>query len=428
MKYSKLTWVLVALAAGLGMGACGGGGGGSSASIKNTTVGVVTGFGSVYVNGCEYETDSANITVEGQSGSEDDLKVGDVVEVTGPVNCVKGIASSIKFSDELEGVVDSNSVTGGIGTMVVMGQEITVNDLTIFEDETASVATVNDIATGHVIEISGFGIGTGSIVASRIEVKALNLATYGSEIEVKGVVSGHDGTGYTFMIGNLNVDYGSYPAILDGISEITDGMYVEAKALAYTPGTPGNYTMVASKVELEDDGEIGHQGEDKEEFEIKGMLTAAYDTGSKTFGINDQLVLVDDNTVFDGITSADLNSGNLGTLFMEVEGDFNTSGVLVAKEVQLEDDDVNDSNEVKGTVSNLVVTDTNNGSFTLSWTTPSTGSVNLVVTNNTMMQDSEGLTPETKFNLTHLRDGDFVEVHYDAVSGVVIKLERDDAI
>jgi hypothetical protein len=421
MKNSKIAWALLALAGGVGLGACGGGGDGS-ASAKNTTVGVVTGFGSVYVNGCEYETDSASISIDGAPGTEDDLSVGDVVEVTGPSNCVNGTATSIKYADELEGVVDDVSgMAAGVGTMIVMGQNITVNDLTIFDDETplGSVPTINDVAQDHVVEISGFGIGSGEIVATRIEVKALSLAGYADDIEIKGVVSGHNPATQTFMIGNLEIDYGTQPAILDGMAEITDDLYVEAMASAYTSGAP--YTMVAVKVELEDDGEIGHQGDDEEEFEIKGMLTAAYDGNSKTFAINDQLVVVDDNTEYQGVTTSQMNSSNLGMLYMEVEGKFNADGVLIAEEVELEDDDVNDSSEVQGTVSNLVSTDTNNGTFTVN-------GVDLTVTNDSIMKDSEGATPESRFNLSFLRDGDFVEVHYDAATGMVIKLERDDAI
>ncbi|MGD8484793.1 MAG: DUF5666 domain-containing protein [Thioalkalispiraceae bacterium] len=420
MKISKLAWGSLALIAGLGLAACGGGGGSSTASTptNNTSVGVITGFGSVYVNGCEYETDSASITVEGQSGSEDDLSVGDVVEVSGPANCTRASASSIKYADELEGVVDSNAVSGGIGTMIVMGQNITVNDMTIFEDDTASIASVDDIATGHVVEISGFGIGSGDIVATRIEVKATSLASYTDEIELKGVITAHDDINQTFMIGNLTIDYGSQPAILDDLVAIDNDLYVEVKASVYTPGS---LTLVATKVEREDDGEIGHQGDDDEEYEIKGMLTAAYDADSRAFGINDQMVLIDDNTELEDISLADLNAGNLGSLYMEVEGNFNADGMLVAEEVGLEDDDVNDSNEVSGYVSNLVTTDNNNGTLTVA-------GVNLTVTNDSIMQDSEGATPETKFNLSFLRDGDFVEVHYDAASGLVSKLERDDTI
>lgn len=429
MKYSKLAWGMIALAAGLGLGACGGGGGGStSLTAKNTTVGVITGFGSVYVNGCEYETDSATIYVEGNTGSEDDLSVGDVVEVTGPANCTNANATSIKYADELEGVVDSNSVAAGIGTMVVMGQNVTVNDLTIFEDYTGTVATVNDVATGNVVEISGFGIGTGEIVATRIEVKATSLATYTGEIEIKGVVASHNAGASEFNIGNLVVDYGSYPAMLDDISQIADGLYVEVKAADYTAGS---LMLVATKVEREDDGEIGHQGDDDEEFEIKGMLTAAYDAGTKTFGINDQMVLVSDNTEFEDINTSDMHSGNLGKLYMEVEGNFNSNGMLVAEEVELEDDDVNDSNECKGTVSNLVrQPDQNNmGSLTVNASNTleceGQASMAVTITNDTIMYDSNDMAPVEKFNLTHLRDGDLVEVHVDPVTGIAIKLERE---
>lgn len=418
MKYPKIASGLIALFAGLGLGGCGGGGGGTT-SAGNTTVGVITGFGSVYVNGCEYETDSASISVEGTSASEDDLNVGDVVEVTGPANCTYADATSIKYSDELEGVVDSNSVTTGTGIMVIMGQDVTINDLTIFDDETGSVATVNDVATGHVVEISGFSIGTGEIVATRVEVKALSLAaylaTYTDDIDVKGVVTSHNGTTSEFKIGNLTVDYGS--AILDDISVITDGLYVEVNATDYTAGS---MTLVATKVEREDDGEIGRQGDDDEEFEIKGMLTAAYNDATKTFGINDQMVLVDNNTEYEGLSTGDMTSANLGMLYMEVEGTFNTNGVLVAEEVELEDDNVNDSFEVQGYISNLVATGTNMGTLTV-------GGTNLTVTNDTIMKDSEGDSPESRFNLTHLRDGDFIEVYYDGSSGMIIKLERDDA-
>lgn len=423
MKYSKMAWGLVALTAGLGLGACGGSGGSAgtgAAANKSVTVGVISGFGSIYVNGCEYETDTADIYIEGVKGTEDDLSVGDVVQVSGPANCTHADATAIKFANELEGVVDSNSVTAGTGTMVVMGQDVTVNELTTYEDYTGSVATVNDVTTGHIVEVSGFGIGTGEIVASRIEVKALNLAAYSDDIEVKGVVSSHNGTDQ-FNIGNLVVDYGSHPAYLDGISQISEGLYVEVKAATYTAGS---MNLVATKVELEDDGEIGHQGEDDEEFEIKGMLTAAYDSNTKTFGINDQMVLVNNSTEFEEedegmapLMTLISDSNQLGKLYLEVEGNFNASGVLVAEEVELEDDDVNDDSEVTGMITSLASSGgNNNGTLTVS-------GITLTVTNDTIMEDDSS-NPVAKFNFTHLGNGDLVEVYYDATTLVAIKVER----
>lgn len=415
MKLSKTAWGILFAATGLSLVGCGGG----SNATPNTTVGTITSFGSVFVNGCEYDTDSASITVDGQPGDESDLSVGDVVEISGPSNCVTGTADSIRYADELEGIVDSNAVTNGAGTMVVMGQNVTVNDLTIFEDETGTIATVDAVAAGNVVEISGFGIGTGDIVASRIEVKAATH-TPGNEIEVKGVVSNLDSNATTFTIGGLTVNYGS--ATLDDISVMEDGLYVEAKASDYTAGS---FTLAATEVEREDDGEIGHQGDDEDEFEIKGMLTAAYDDANKTFGINDQMILVDDNTELEDIALADLVDANIGILNLEAEGAFNAAGMLVAEEVEL-DDDISDNDEYQGTITNLGEQQgTNSGTLTM---TVGAGSMDITITSDTIMKDSHdeiGAPQEDKFNITHLRVGDLIEVHVDPTSGIAIKLERE---
>lgn len=416
MKFSTIACGIFCVVSGATLVGCGGDG--DSSSGQNTTVGAITSFGSVFVNGCEYETDSASITIDGQPGTEADLSVGDVVEVSGPTNCVTGTALSINFADELEGVVDSNAVTAGVGTMVVMGQNITVNALTIFEDETGGIASVDAVAAGNVVEISGFGIGTGDIVASRIEVKA-TAHTPGNEIEVKGVVSGLDSGASTFTIGGLTVNYGS--ANLDGISAMEDGLYVEVKATNYTAGS---FTLAATKVEREDDGEIGHQGDEEDEFEIKGMLTAAYDDTSKTFGINNQMILVNDNTELEHIALADLVTANIGILNLEVEGRFNAAGKLVADDVEL-DDDISDNEEYQGTITSLSApTGMNSGTLML---TVGAGSMEVTVDNNTIMKDSnnEGAPQQDKFNFTHLQVGDLIEVYVDPTSGIAIKLERE---
>lgn len=417
MRFSTVAWGFFSVAMGFSLVGCGGGG--SSGSAQSTTVGAITSFGSVFVNGCEYETDSASITVDGVSATEDDLSVGDVVEITGPRNCVTGTAASIHFADELEGVVDSNTVSNGIRTIVAMGQNILVNDLTIYEDKTGGIASIDAVVAGNVVEVSGFGVGTGDIVASRIEVKA--AAHTGDEIEVKGVVSHLDSGAMTFEIGGLTVNYGS--AMLDDISVMENGLYVEAKATAYIPGS---FTMNAVEVEREDDGEIGHQGDDEDEFEIKGMLTAAYDNTSKMFGINNQMILVSDHTELEDVSLVDLtDSNNIGSLNLEAEGMFNADGMLVAEEVELEDN-ISDNNEYTGTIDNLVVDGMNAGTITMS--VVGGGSMNVVITSDTIMKDSHddmGTIPVEKFNITYLRVGDLIEVYVDPASGNAIKLERE---
>ena len=72
--------------AGIMTVSCGGGGGSgevASGGIGGTGIssGAVTGFGSIFVNGVEFDTSGASITMGGISVSESDLKLGMVVEV-----------------------------------------------------------------------------------------------------------------------------------------------------------------------------------------------------------------------------------------------------------------------------------------------------------------------------------------------------------
>ena len=67
---------------------CGGGGGGGSdgtsggGSTSGVSQGQIEGFGSVFVNGVEWETDSAEFEIEGSPGfSESDLQIGMLVKV-----------------------------------------------------------------------------------------------------------------------------------------------------------------------------------------------------------------------------------------------------------------------------------------------------------------------------------------------------------
>ncbi|HEB98347.1 MAG TPA: hypothetical protein ENJ05_02450, partial [Thiotrichales bacterium] len=97
-RYFSMTALTAAIA--LGLTACGGGSS-TTSSLDGSTAsvtGVITGFGSIFVNGVEYETNGANITIDGQPGTEDDLRVGMVVTLEGSASGNSGTAVSISFS------------------------------------------------------------------------------------------------------------------------------------------------------------------------------------------------------------------------------------------------------------------------------------------------------------------------------------------
>ena len=169
-------------------------------------------------------------------------------------------------------------------------------------------------------------------------------------------------------------------------------------------------------MELENEGESGHRGDEDEDFEIKGIITVSYAGGSLM--VDGVTVLVDEQTEFEG-DSADLVVGTL----VEVEGSFDADGNLLASEIELEDEA---DQEISGVVASIEAIGVNSGTVTLA-----SGTV-IVVTNNTIMEDDrdEGVVAEELFNLTHLGASDFIEVdvYTDAASGdlVAVKLERDD--
>jgi len=414
----------VALAVATALAGCNGGGGASgSTSTNTTTVGVITGFGSVYVNGVEYDSSGASISVDGTPGNDDyDLSVGMVVAVNGTVNPdgLSGTASSISFADELEGEVLSSSIAAdGTGTINVMGQTVTVTSTTVFESHVPGITSVGAITTGNIIEVSGHSSGSGAIYATRIEVKAADLASYqasypGTEIEVKGVVSGLDTASQTFTFGSLIVDYSAATQVPSGLS---DGQYVEVKGdTAPVDNGDGTFTLTATKVELEGDGSKGISGDDGEETELKGVITSL-DNMPASFDLDGQTILLDSNTEFeDGLQGSALAVGD----GVQVEGAFNASNQLVAHSVQPQEDE-SSLVEYKDYVLSI---DTANGTVTLQ------GGQVISVTNTTILQDSLDVNAEHYFDLTDLRAGDYVEIHtYMDANGnlVAAKLERDDA-
>ena len=103
------------------------GGGGGTGGITRTgvavAVGSISGFGSIIVNGIEYDTSSAIFTIDDNPGSQDDLSVGHVVAVRGTINDdnTNAVATSVDFGDLVEGPVSSVDTVNN--TLVVLGKQ-----------------------------------------------------------------------------------------------------------------------------------------------------------------------------------------------------------------------------------------------------------------------------------------------------------------
>lgn len=226
---------------------CGGSGSSSTPGSASTTVskGVITGFGSVFVNGVEYKTANSKLhkpdssstpSTLGSSETEiqNHLKIGMLVTIKGSSDGTSGQASEIEFKDNMEGLVTAATAT----TLTVMGITVNVDSSTKLYGSSGSGTTLASITPGTTwVEISGVPDNTGAFNATYIELKS----SAGTEQELKGYIVAS--TAGSFDLG-LATGIKSVTINAPLPAGIAVGNYVEVKFDA-----AGNFI----KVEVEDD-------------------------------------------------------------------------------------------------------------------------------------------------------------------------------
>lgn len=360
--------------------------------------GPISTFGSIVVNGVRYGTSSATFTINGAPGSQDDLRVGQVVTVSGSIddNGVDGDADEVEFDDNVTGPIEAiDTVTG---QLIVLGQTVLINPETSFDDS-ISPASIDGLAIAEVIEVSGLVDANGRITATRIESKAGE-----TEFEVKGIVSNLNTTDSLFDINSLTVDYST--ATLENFSggTITDGDLVEAKGTSFGAGGE----LIATRVERED-GLAGVA--DGVHIEIQGFITRFQ--SSQDFDVTGLPVTTTASTIYEGGVEGDLALN----VKVEVEGDVDATGVLVATKV-----DIRRAKAVRVTA-NVDSVDAAANSLALL-------DITVTVDLLTRLEDKSDANVRP-LTLADINAGDYVEIRgteFPAGSGTVLAaiLERDD--
>ena len=322
---SRLIAALTAVA--ISLAACGGGSSDSepaptpdpddgTGGITGTgvAVGPITGFGSVIVNGVTYDTSSATFTNDGAAATQSDFAVGQYVLVTGTVDdSTNGTAETVTFDDNVDGPV--TSVDDVARSFLVLGQTVFLSPTTSFDD--SCPASLGELPGVAAVEVSGPVRADGTIEATRIECKAV-----AGELEVTGAVSSLDEGAMTFQINALVVDYSA--ATLDNFPSagtISNGDPVEAKGA--TIGANGQ--LVATRVEYKG-GQYAN--DDGVHAEIEGFITRF--ASSTNFDISGIPATTNGSTIYEGGAATDLGLN----MKIEIEGDFNASGVLVASKIE----------------------------------------------------------------------------------------------
>jgi hypothetical protein len=323
---SFLLAVLCLVTAGCGGGSSGGGSslaGGGIGGTGITASGTITAFGSIFVNGIEFETAGAYRDVDGETsvsdGTDDEtvLGIGMVVTVAGTLNAdgVTGTAESIQYDNAVQGPVQGaiTDVDQLTRRFTVMGIGVTMHKVnTVFAD-----VTFDTLKTDDLVDISGFFDASGALLATRIERKT------GSEIEVKGTVTGLAGASFTLSVEHAATTYSVDATVAElPAGGLADNQFVEVKGVL--TGTD----IKATRVELKREG-----FHDVEKASIEGIVTNF--NGTNDFWVDGQRV----NASAAEFNPASLEGGISNGAEVEVEGPIQ-GGVLMASKVEGRDGEI----------------------------------------------------------------------------------------
>ena len=318
MPIQRLTNIPLTILVLLGMVSCGGGTQLASGGIGGTGIsqGPITGFGSIFVNGVEFNTNFATIIKDGTSVGplstkdlKNYLKVGMIVTINGNIaNSTSGTATSVTYAKELQGPI---TIITPPNDLTVLGQSVFIDNFTKIEIAGIASATIGDLNLQDTVEVSGSLTANGALRATYIEVK-----TPSADVELKGIVSAISGNVLT--IGAQDIDIS---ALTLATAPVT-GDYVEVK------GILSGATVQASSLEFK-----SHSLEtvNADKAELQGYVNGVNSTAGE-FIVNGQAVQTSSQTNFNGGVVGDIRPGQ----WLEAEGAV-VNGILIATKVTFED-------------------------------------------------------------------------------------------
>lgn len=330
-----------AASAALALFGCGGGGGDSMAGVGSGGTGSfasgpIHGFGSIIVGGVRYDDSGARIATDaGAAASSADLRLGMVVEVNGgdiatdpATGQRRAVASTIGVRSEIEGPI--SAIDPAAGTLAVLGQQVRVTPATVFDDDLRG--GLASLRVGQMVEIYGLMNAAGQYTATRIDDED-DARRY----KLRGPVSGLDTAARTFRIGAAVISYAGLGTPPAGLA---NGQYARVE-LHTVPDAAGVWAATRLQATPTSAGSLPATG--RVNAELEGYITAF--TSSARFAVNGVDV--------DASGAARLPAGLALGRRVEVEGVLE-GGVLIAREVELEDDDgESDGIEIEGRIASV---------------------------------------------------------------------------
>ncbi len=291
-----------------------GGGIGGTGSVAVVAQGPITAFGSIVVNGIEFELGpGAVVLVDGLETSEGDLQVGMVVRVEGaydpaapptPLGYTPGRAERVEYASEVRGPVES--LDPAAGTMTVLGRKVVVLPATVWENGMG----LDRLGTGDWVEVSGLVGPGGEIVATYVD------AGRAGAVSLRGKIAGLrvEEEAWVFRLGGSTIR-----AALELSMHLEEGLEVRVDGELSQDGT----------VQARNITPVEHGGPEGVRMEIEGVVSGV--ETERRFRV--QGVWVDASAMEkppEGGTWRDIRPGT----WVEVEGTFQ-GGELRATEIEM---------------------------------------------------------------------------------------------
>lgn len=317
--------------------ACGGDYQVADGGIRGTgsSVGPVSGFGSVFVNGVEFFTDGIRgREVQSNDGvaTESDLNEGMILRIEGEWHPDgTGDADSMGYDDTLRGKVSNlqMGVSGESISFEIYGQKVFAGRQTVFKNRTLAT-----LAEGDYVRISAWRQSDGHYRASYI---GFNPASYGeNRVELEGPVDVGSVEASQFTMNGVVIRFGDR-SFVEGLSaeDLKPGVYFEIEG---SEDSESN-TLIAKRIQLDDFRRYRPAGED---IEIAGPVSSSYNEVDQTFGLNGLVIQITQETELDDLALKDLKEG----LLVQVEGEFVSGRLVRATEIEIRDGNA----EIAGTI------------------------------------------------------------------------------
>ena len=244
LRRLAFAWLLAVFTA-----SCGGGGDdvANSGGIGGTGIssGSISSFGSIFVNGFEFDLTGVPITIDDQTGTEADLQLGQVVTVTTNIGTDGSVrVTKVDFDYNLEGPISSapqSDPDGLTKTFTVLGTTVIVDvDDTVF----AVGYDFSSILQDDVVQLSGF-FDSNDVLHAKYIAKTGEFFP-GIAVEAKGSIAELNTVTKTFKLRGLTVTYAG--ADLSGVAGgLQNDRFVEVKGTLQEAAGE----VSASKIELE---------------------------------------------------------------------------------------------------------------------------------------------------------------------------------